>query len=201
MNQKSEHLPEGYQETLFLNVSDPSVLAKLNVLGFWGLGISVVTCFIWVILVRQIFPAPIGDSAPHFITSLIIIIGVLPLHEWVHGMLIRFWGYRPRYGAKWIEINKYIRLPYLLYATTDKAYFNRFQFITIALAPLIAITTVGFFLIALLPYGYTLTICSALIMNGSGAVGDIWMTWLTLKSHPQALIKDEADAIRIFEPI
>jgi hypothetical protein len=38
------------------------------------------------------------------------------------------------------------------------------------------------------------------VLNAGGAIGDLWMTGLALRYSSTALVRDEADSIRIFTP-
>ena len=113
---------------------------------------------------------------------------VLPLHEWIHGLLIARYGHKPRYGVKLM----------VLFATSDGALFRRREFIRIALAPLTVITAVGCLIMLFLPFGLAYWVALAVVLNAGGAIGDLWMTAIALRYDLSALIRDEEDSMRIF---
>lgn len=186
-----------YREAEYLLLTSPENLTRLNLWGllliapFFGLSVA------WsaaVIAVRG------ANAAPVMIPGVLIwlaVLMVLPLHEACHGLAIGWAGHRARYGAKFISLGP-IKIPYILYATADNALFRRHEFIVIALAPLVIITPLCLLLMLLLPDALLWPISVAMIFNGSGAVGDLWMTLAALRYPPETLIRDEADGIRIF---
>jgi hypothetical protein len=139
-------------------------------------------------------------GAPLVITSLpsnisawlgvALVIAVLPLHEWLHGLGMAYFGHQPRYGIK--------PLKGVLYATADGALFWRYQYIAIALAPLTVISAGVALLCLFLPGQPAFWVALAGIMNATGAIGDLWMTYLALQYPSSALFRDEEDGMRVF---
>ncbi len=87
----------------------------------------------------------------------------------------------------------------MLFATSDGALFRRDEFIRVALAPLVVISTMGgddhaVSAVRAWPIGLAL----AVVLNAGGAIGDLWMTTIVLRYGPSALIRDEEDSMRIF---
>jgi len=86
----------------------------------------------------------------------------------------------------------------VLFATSDGAYFRRAEFVRVALAPLALITIGGALIILLLPQGMAYWVALAIALNAAGSIGDLWMVAVALRFEPSALIRDEADRMRIF---
>lgn len=191
-------LPEGYGEVFYLNVTDESVLAKLNQLGTIALIASIAVAFGWAGIVQRIGSANLIPLPELVFWGLII--AVLPLHEWIHGIFIQWAGQKPRYGMKGVKVGA-ITLPYLFYATTDGAYFSRDAFILIAITPLVVLSGLFMALTLIAPLYALPPIMIAFVLNASGAIGDLWMIWETRKHPPDTFIKDEADAIRIYRRV
>jgi hypothetical protein len=190
-------LPEDYREVYYLTIEDQNTLLQLNILSVALLVPFIALMYIWqqAVLVLR---GPLGglENLPGVLLW-IFVLGVLPLHEWIHGLAIQRVGYTPRYGAKYVELGP-IKLPYVLYATTDDGLFLRDQFITVALAPVVVITLLGMVLMLVVPDVLSTYIAAAVVINGSGAVGDLWMTVVARRYPPDALVRDEADSIRIY---
>jgi hypothetical protein len=129
----------------------------------------------------------IPNNLPSWV-GIVLIIAVLPLHEWIHGLAIRRFGHTPRYGIKWS----------VLFATSDGAYFRRNEFVQIALAPLVVISLAGIGLTWVFPLGIAEWVALAVAVNAAGAIGDIWMTAVILSYDKSVLVQDEADSMRIF---
>jgi hypothetical protein len=187
-------LPDGYHEARHLDFSDEKLLMRLNLYSLGLLVPFVVLAFGWGAWVAS--SRGMDTNTTSWLLMWVFMLAVLPLHEWVHGLAIRYIGHRPRYGWKTTDVGR-LKLPIMLYATADNAYFWRNDFILIALAPLVLLTLLGMALMWLLP-NFALGIGLAIVLNGSGAVGDIWMTMITLRYPANTLVKDEEDAMRIF---
>ncbi|WP_336360506.1 DUF3267 domain-containing protein [Haladaptatus sp. ZSTT2] len=107
-----------------------------------------------------------GSVVTTLVVGLVLIIGVIVVHELIHGVAMSHYGGNPRYGTG----VAYFVLPYA-YATADTE-FTRNQFIVIALAPLVIITAVGVPIMLIFDLPLLLL---ALAINIAGAVGDLWM--------------------------
>ncbi len=186
-------LPPDYQEAYALRVTQGRRLLWLNVIA-----LAVVP--LWMVVWGGLLTGYHALGAPLVITTLPqdipdglgwgLVLLVLPLHEWVHGLAIRRAGHRPRYGIK--------PLKGVLYATADGAFFWRNQYIGMALAPLVVISAACALLMAVLPFGLAYWAAVAGILNATGAIADIWMAWIARRYMPDAIFQDEADGMRVF---
>ena len=190
-------LPPDYREVYYFNVLDPQMVMKLNL---WGLLLSVVALVVMALWVARVPPLVQASTMPDWPGWLgwTLIIGVLVLHEWVHGLTIQFTGHKPRHGVITASLTRFIRLPVALYATADGIYFPRRTFIIIALAPLVVISLLGMAAVLVVPASFVNYIAFATAVNAGGAIGDVWMTGVALRYPPSALVLDEADSIRIY---
>lgn len=188
-------LPANYQEVLHFQLTARNRVLWLNVAA---VGLLVVNGLIFLgllMIYHRLGGFLVIDSLPDAISSwvgLLIVIAVLPIHEWVHGLGMAYFGHQPRYGIK--------PLKGVLYATSDGALFWRYQYIAIALAPLLSISLVVLVLMLLFPGGTAFWIAVAGVMNATGAIGDLWMTRIGLQYAPNTLFKDEEDGMRVFVP-
>jgi hypothetical protein len=148
----------------------------------------------WWALIAPLRPsiAPADAPLPPLLLSAIAFIGVLPLHEAVHGAAIAYFGHTPRFGMK---LDKGV-----LYAMAENALFRRDEYVVVALAPLIAITVAVMALMLIVPDWLVYPLALAAVMNGGGAIGDLWSV-AQLRRYPRAaLIRDEADGFRVYAP-
>jgi len=123
--------------------------------------------------------------------SAALVIGTFVLHELIHGAFMSKYGGKPRYGA---GIAHYI-LPYF-YATT-KTIFTRNQFIVIAIAPLVVISLAAIGIMAAFPLIAHWMIIP-FVLNGSGAVGDLWVTRNILRCPKHVLLEDQKSGLIIY---
>jgi len=190
MPQPITDLPPGYTEVEHLVVTDEKRLLWLNVLALIPLVISTAAMLGWWVLILRLRDGRPGELV--WWAGLLIVLAVLPLHEGLHAAAIRWAGHKPRFGAK---LDKGV-----LYATADGALFRRAEFIVIALAPIVVITLVGMVLMVVLPDWPAFWVGIAVIVNASSAIGDLWMVAVVRRYAGDALVRDEADGIRIFTP-
>lgn len=198
INQHPIHeLPAGYVPAYHLSVLDASQALWLNGLSIVLAGVFFLGLSAWNTVIEAVRGPAAGPGPPAPLMILLVLL-VLPLHEWVHGVFIRRAGHTPRYGMKGVRLGP-VTIPVVLFATADDAYFRRDDFIIIALAPVVLITLGGMGLMILLVDGLAGYVALALIINGAGAVGDLWMTVVVLR-YPadDTLVRDEADSITVF---
>lgn len=114
------------------------------------------------------------------------------IHELVHGLVYRLLGYRVSYGVA-INIGA-------LYAAAFGQFQTRRDNILCAMAPLVVFTVV---LTPLLvgPLSVALLAFFVLVVNTSGAIGDLYITWRLLRMPPGTLLYDvDARHSYIFYP-
>jgi hypothetical protein len=185
-------LPPNYQEVHYMSINERGVLVWLNFLSLVPLAISALLVFGALLVYNEELGAPLAvGSLPNSLPAplgVALVLIVLPLHEWIHGLVIARCGHRPRYGVKL----------FVLFATSDGALFRRDEFIRVALAPLVVITALGSLIMLFLPFGLAYWVALAVILNAGGAIGDLWMTAIALRYDSSALIRDEEDSMRIF---
>jgi len=123
--------------------------------------------------------------------SVALFVGTMVLHELIHGAFMSKYGGKPSYGAG----IAYFILPYL-YATT-KTIFTRNQFIVIAIAPLVVISLVGIGIMAAFP-SIAHWMLIPFVINGSGAVGDMWVTRNVLRYPKHVMLEDRKNELIIY---
>jgi hypothetical protein len=136
-------------------------------------------------------PAGVGwwTNALDVLVILVLATVFVVPHELLHGLAIRYYGGRAKYG---VGIAHFI-LPYA-YATTDHE-FTRNQFVVVLLTPLVVMTAIGVPLMLAFEWGWLVVPLAA---NAAGAVADLWMT-MTLLGFPEDVrLEDHPDGVRIF---
>jgi hypothetical protein len=191
-------LPHNYREVLHFTISEPLVLFWVNVAALIPLYIAFAGISSWLVWVRSLRGAlDWGNTSLDGVVIICAVFGVLILHEWLHGLAIAWFGYKARYGVKFATLG-FLKIPTAFYATTDDGLFRRNDFIVVALAPLVVITLLCMILGFILPDRWHLYLALSVALNAGGAIGDMWMTWIALHYPPSALVRDEADGIRVF---
>jgi hypothetical protein len=123
----------------------------------------------------------------------IMLVVVAPLHEALHALGFWLLG-RDRPGFK-LELGKFG----MGFYAAGNCLLSRREYLLMALMPLGGITLLGGLLWLLLPslgpWFYL-----AMALNAAGAVGDLWIVWLIIRAHPQALCLDSSYEMAVFEP-
>jgi hypothetical protein len=127
---------------------------------------------------------------------LILIIGIIAvivLHELAHGIAMQAYGARAKYG--------FILKGLMFYATSPGYAFQRNQYIIIILAPLVSLSILA--CLGILVFAGTSTVWLLAVwatINGSAAIGDLWILTIVLRYPSHAYVMDEHDGMRVFMP-
>jgi hypothetical protein len=191
-------LPVNYVLRSRFSARDRRTLLALNVAGF-----GLLFLFGWLFISIAIYLRP-SDAAAALTSAwlglppLVAIFGVLVLfaivvylHEGIHGL--GFWlatRTRPVFGMR----NLYF------FAAAPDWYIPRNSYLLIGLAPLLVISALCIFMMAVIPREFISAFLILAVMNASGAVGDLWVAVLLLRQPADALANDRGDEIRIYAP-
>lgn len=191
----------GYQKTAEFSLKNNlKAVVLMNVAGFFLLILSVWLLIQYTGLVRpQDFTAGFSGSIGSLggmisgIALLLLDIAVMViLHEAVHGLF--FWlftGKRPLFAIR----------PGYAYAAAPGSFLPRNRYLLVGLAPFVILTLLGLALIPLVPQSFLLFLNVFIVMNFSGAVGDLWVVFWLLTKNSSARIQDFGDRIEVFEPL
>ena len=114
-------------------------------------------------------------------------------HEWVHGVFIRiFTGEPAKFGFKAGSGMAYAKSSW---------FFSRPAYIAVALAPVLVWGVVLGVLMGDVPAEYFWCLYAIQIFNISGAVGDLYVTWLVLRMPRGVIIYDEGVSMKFFAPV
>lgn len=190
MKEQQQFNPDGRKELGKLEMTKEVVVTLL------GMGTLALFAFgFFFTALYALFTGEVGFNfdftSGTILISVALFIGTVVLHELIHGVLMSIYGGKPRYGAG----IAYFILPYF-YATT-KTVFLRNQFIVIAIAPLVLISLVGIGLMAAFP-SIAHWIFIPFVINGSGAVGDLWVTRNILRYPKHVLLEDQKTGLMIY---
>lgn len=143
-----------------------------------------------------IFPPNMHTQVGQILLAIAGIVGIpfgtIVMHELVHGIAFAAFGGSPRYGMKFTYL-----LP-IAYATAPGDRFSRNDFVVIGLAPLVMIDLIGLMILAIAPH--FAWVGWVVVLNTAGAIGDIWIVALLLRSPPSIQIEDREDGIAIYAP-
>lgn len=191
-------IPPNYHPSGKFDLRNLKLIIILNLVGLILLVFSI-WFFIWIAdqirtesaLTFSIAITSIPSALMGLGKLLFSIILVLALHEGIHALF--FWifsGKTPVVGFKGAYA----------YAAMPGWYFPRNQYLVIGIAPLILITLIGILLLAVLPVSLLNLVLIALVINTSGAVGDLFVVIWLLTKPVETLALDQIDTIEFFVP-
>jgi uncharacterized membrane protein len=159
-------------------------IVGMVLIPFWWVFFSVTTALLGG---RYISGGTVTLS--NLLIGIVIALVLVPLlHETVHGIAAMLAGVRPSYGIG----------PGFAYTTFPDPVGKR-PYLTIGLAPLVALSAIGLPLAALWDAA-TGAILFFLVVNAAGAIGDVWMSWRIAFQPRDALFVDLADGFAVFVP-
>jgi hypothetical protein len=135
---------------------------------------------------------PAGGTFRFGVVDVLLVIALTLLlvlgHEAIHGLAMLGFGARPRFGA--ILVGGVLPA---LYATAEGHRFTRGRYLTVAVAPAISVSLLGF-LACLGPWaGYLIV---PLAVHLGGCIGDGVAGWRALREPPGTTCEDMRDGIR-----
>lgn len=196
--QPLHELPAGYTEYHRYVLTDQRLLLMLNLAALIPLALSLILMALWQAIVVGglrsagiVHPLPSGGDIPWWLGVIIGFFVVLPFHELLHGIMIRRFGHRVKYGIKW-EMGA-------LYALAENALFRRNQYLIVLLTPITVITLLGLLLNLWLPDSWSYVVVLGVALNAGGAIGDLWMARILLRFPPHVIIRDDATGFTLFD--
>jgi hypothetical protein len=133
-----------------------------------------------------------GASFRIGLTEILLVVALtavlLLVHEGIHGLVMLAFRARPTFGVVLVG-----RVLPALYATSVGHRFSRGQYLTVAAAPAVVISVLGF-LLCFGPWGVYLIVPLAIHLGG--CVGDGFACWRVLRERPGTEFEDLRDGIR-----
>lgn len=180
-----DHRTEDWQPTR-------TVVLAWNVLG-------VTLSLTGIVLFAAIYALTHGGEASARVGPLVLLISMaifvllLVVHEWIHGLAMRWYGARPEYG---VGLYKNV-MPYLS-CTSPGHGFTRGQFAAVSVAPLVVISLVGALWVAFVPFGGWLAVPVGAHLGG--CIGDIWFLGIMARLPRGTILEDLVTGVRIMRP-
>ncbi len=194
MTQMPADLPAGYRQVHHFTLTERRTLVWMNVIGLVLFVLALGAVLAGLKLYGQIGSPLVVDSLPSSLSAwsyFLMAIVTLLLHEGLHGVVIRTCGYTPHFGVK---------LTRMVFYTTADATFTRAQYLTVTLAPVLAIGLLGIMAMLLAPVGLALWVGIMVALNTASSIGDLWMAAVMTSYPSQTMFRDEADGMRVFLP-
>jgi hypothetical protein len=187
------NLPDGYREVLYWRITGKP--SRMVLLQLFSVPLFIIFGWIFCRLSISLRGLP-GSLEFNTLETAALVIGIpitYILHELAHGWVMRFYGARPRYGVMWRQ--------FMFYATSPGFAYRRNAYLAVALAPLVALSLLAVLGMLLFQGTFGVVVFAlCAVVNGSGAVGDLWITAIVLRFPARAYVIDERDGVRVFLP-
>jgi hypothetical protein len=186
--------PADYEEVLFWKATQKA--SRIIIMNLLSIPLAIIFGIIFIDFVYMYGNPPeivTGDSNNFLGVLLIGILLVVVLHELAHGIAMQTFGAKPKYGIIWKGL--------MFYATAPGHAFQRNQHLIISLAPLMSISILACLGIVIQAGTSNVWLWAVwATVNGGAAIGDLWITAITLGYPPYAYVVYEKDGIRILLP-
>lgn len=185
-------LPQNYSKLLDIDLQKNKKLALLVNLSAFAIAVIMAVAAHTFVPIGSLFDMSDGLAAYIIRFVVIAVAGIvyIVLHELVHGFFMkRFSGMKPSYGFTG------------LYAYAgSKAYFNKRDYIIIALAPIVVLGIILAVINMFVPDEWFWVVYFIQIFNISGAAGDMYVTAKFRKLPADILIGDTGVAMQVYAP-
>jgi hypothetical protein len=198
--QATKSLPQGYASAGTLDLTkDKRALILLNLAGFLLL-VLLAPLFLetamWLrpdVSMGELGITLVGfsDVLLSLLAVVILYAAVIVLHEGAHGIFL--WWYsrsRPVFAFR----------GYYASAAAPGWFFPRNQYIIVGLAPLVLLTVLGFLVLSIAPPNWFVAVISFMVLNASGAIGDMAVVFWLLRQPPTSLAFDVGEAVTVYLP-
>jgi len=195
----SNIIPHGYKPFLEFNLRKN--LRAMIILNLVGFALFLAAAFLMPFYIRLVRPqdnAGISGSISgfaemgRFLFFLVLDVFLLIiLHEGVHGMC--FWLITKKRPKFFIG-------PGYAAAAAPNCLIPKTPYLVTALSPLLVLTVVGLFLIPFVSPGWLFFLGLFVVMNISGAVGDLWVAGSILPMPKTLLVQDFGDRVVVYQP-
>jgi hypothetical protein len=188
-------LPDGYRPIRTLDIR---VMKNLILINLFGVVLLIASWIGFAGLANAIHPGSMnfsfssGNLGSLFLslgTFLIVIVAMILVHEGFHGLC--FWIFtktRPLFAFK----------GFYAYAAAPEWYLPKGEYLITGLAPLVGITVICVALMFVLPVWWMTPLVWMLVLNTSGACGDLWMVYWLLRSPADVLARDKGDVLEFY---
>lgn len=183
-------LPEGYGELFHIDLQKDKRLALIvNGIALVILAVLAVAGHL-IVPISALFDMD-GGLGPYVLRFAVLVLGTVVyilLHEAVHGVVMYHCSHvKPRFGFTGLYA----------FAGSD-VYFNKRDYIVIALAPVVVWGVVLAILTPLVPRTWFWVVWFIQIANLSGGGGDLYVTWRFAKLPGDILVQDTGVAMTVF---
>ena len=187
----------GPPQRLFPDADQPTFNLVLR-LNFWALlPLTVGILLLWIPYQLYIvyglnwvlFAEPNWGTMLTVFIYILVFIGSISLHELIHALFIRIFGYRPVLNIHW---------GFLTAGVPIGEFLRRNHYLAIAVAPLIIMTIFGGLILLFLPMALAQPILIALLFNFPASIGDLLIARRLLRHPADTLFASNENEIYIY---
>jgi len=134
------------------------------------------------------------DLAAIGIPFLVALVTTVVIHELIHGLVFRLYGYEVKYGV----------IPSMgaFYAAVFGEFQSRDELLRVGIAPFVVITAICLPLLAIPVNIVAVTAAFVLILNTAGSIGDFYLVWRLQKMPHKTLFYDlDIRHMYVYQPL
>ena len=194
----TQSLPNSYRSIGTFDVRNNSqTMIRLNILGFVLFAVS---AWFFVVVLNVLRPeeaknglavsfSDLGGMVQTLLAVILATAAMIVLHEVVHGIF--FWLFTrsiPKFAFKGLYA----------YAAAPQWYLPKSYYLVVALAPLVVLSLAGMALMLVVPSSWFIILLLFLVINASGAIGDLWVTAWLVRQPNTCYANDLGDAVTLY---
>ncbi len=194
----TQSLPNAYRSIGTFDVRNNSqTMVRLNILGFVLFAVS---AWFFAVVLNVLRPADaknglavsfsdLGGILQSVMAVILATGAMIVLHEAVHGIF--FWLFTrsiPKFAFKGLYA----------YAAAPQWYLPKSYYLVVALAPLVVLSLAGMALMLVVPSSWFIILLLFLVINASGAIGDLWVTAWLVRQPNTCYANDLGDAVTLY---
>jgi len=194
----TQSLPNSYRSIGTFDVRNNSqTMIRLNILGFVLFAVS---AWFFAVVLNVLRPeeaknglavsfSDLGGMVQSVLAVILATGAMIVLHEAVHGIF--FWLFTrsiPKFAFKGLYA----------YAAAPQWYLPKSYYLVVALAPLVVLSLAGMALMLVVPSSWFIILLLFLVINASGAIGDLWVTAWLVRQPNTCYANDLGDAVTLY---
>ncbi len=194
----TQSLPNSYRSIGTFDVRNNSqTMVRLNILGFVLFAVS---AWFFAVVLNVLRPeeaknglavsfSNLGGILQSVLAVILATGAMIVLHEAVHGIF--FWLFTrsiPKFAFKGLYA----------YAAAPQWYLPKRSYLVVALAPLVVLSLAGMALMLVVPSSWFIILLLFLVINASGAIGDLWVTAWLVRQPNTCYANDLGDAVTLY---
>lgn len=193
LNSAQDGFTGEYRQVGYMNMKEEA----LKMLNLWlWVFLAALEAYIFYFLARNLgkLPADFRIGVSEIAIGVVVLVVTLIVHEWIHGLVLRRYGARPKFRLFHNNAIATIEIP--------EFGVRRNTLILTAFTPFVVLTCLALLGIWLFQgTNWVALFALVAIINGGAAIGDLWVVAILLRYSSNAWTVDDENGMRILMPM